>query len=88
MVYYIPTIPTSHSSASQSTDIGEPPVKKKREYIKRKESYVCKKCNQPKGKNSNTGHDQFGGIVYCPNTERISVEEWKKIKREEKSKKK
>ncbi|XP_062400015.1 protein PRRC2C-like isoform X2 [Sardina pilchardus] len=41
----------------------------------------CRKCGQ--FRTAVTGHSQFKGTVYCPNTELLSKEEWLKQKKKE-----
>ena len=55
----------------QRAERGEPPLKRKKKY---KEHYSCKKCNQPK--NKETGHSQFRGNWWCP-TDGVALDDWK-----------
>jgi hypothetical protein len=60
--------PAFTATATQSQMSG------KRTYNRRVESNVCRKCNMARTRN--TGHSQYKSVIYCPNVEMLSREEW------------
>ena len=66
-----------HTSAPTSTVEAGPTLK--RPYRRTVDANTCKKCGQ--FRTAATGHSQYRGTVYCPNSEAVSKEEWLEAKR-------
>ncbi|XP_076833440.1 uncharacterized protein LOC143478370 [Brachyhypopomus gauderio] len=59
------------TTPQSATNLGAKP---KRPYRRTVQANTCKKCGQ--FRNSTTGHSQFMGRVFCPQTESVSKEQW------------
>ncbi len=62
------------TSLQPSAPAASPQAMPKRPYKRTVEANTCKKCGQ--FKTSATGHSQYRGRVYCPQTETVTKEQW------------
>ncbi len=73
MIQLQPTV-AQGTSLQPSAPAASPQAMPKRPYKRTVEANTCKKCGQ--FKTSATGHSQYRGRVYCPQTETVTKEQW------------
>ncbi|XP_073689484.1 uncharacterized protein [Garra rufa] len=70
----IPPTVVQAISSQPAAPTASPQTMPKRPYRRTVEANTCKKCGQ--FKTSATGHSQYRGRVYCPQTETVTKEQW------------
>ncbi|CAM4560459.1 unnamed protein product [Leuciscus chuanchicus] len=77
-VYVVPTPTANPFLTPQASSAPSPSAtlhtRQPRAYNRRVEANTCKKCGQ--FRTTATGHSQYRGTIYCPNTETLNKEQW------------
>ncbi|XP_053091155.1 uncharacterized protein LOC113534513 isoform X1 [Pangasianodon hypophthalmus] len=66
--------PPQASSIPPATAVQPQMPRRPRAYTRRVEANTCKKCGRHR--TAETGHSQYKGTIYCPNTETLTKEQW------------
>lgn len=74
VVQGMPLLQPTVVQGTSSQPAANPQTMPKRPYKRTVEANTCKKCGQ--FKTSVTGHSQYRGKVYCPQTETVTKEQW------------